>query len=216
MRAGLPIAALIVMMPALVWGTTLRLSPEVDLLVLDGKKVSSSLLKGADSIEIDNGPHQLVLKAEKKGRTSPRSLLQGRSSSLVIDFDSKALDQINIVLSPEEVGHPVTFPQIKLLDGHGRPVPVRTDILETNPDPTATDYEEETRRYNTSGKKASMLKFALVNDCEEAQRVATASPDSPPPASETLTEQRLKYWYSQADKSTRARFLRWVNETPAP
>ncbi|SMG60222.1 hypothetical protein SAMN03159353_103453 [Cedecea sp. NFIX57] len=54
MRAGLPLAGLILMIPTLVWGTTLRLSADVDLLVLDGKRVSSSLLKGADSIEIDN------------------------------------------------------------------------------------------------------------------------------------------------------------------
>ncbi len=65
MRAGLSLVALILMMPSLAWGTTLRLSGEIDLLVLDGKRVSSSLLKGADSIEIDNGPHQLVLRVEK-------------------------------------------------------------------------------------------------------------------------------------------------------
>ena len=46
------------------FATTLRLSTDVDLLVLDGKKVSSSLLRGSDSIELDNGPHQLVFRVE--------------------------------------------------------------------------------------------------------------------------------------------------------
>lgn len=52
-------------LPVSVFATTLRLSTDVDLLVLDGKKVSSSLLRGADSIELDNGPHQLVFRVEK-------------------------------------------------------------------------------------------------------------------------------------------------------
>ncbi|MGJ8868506.1 DUF2057 family protein, partial [Salmonella enterica] len=42
-----------------VFATTLRLSNEVDLLLLDGKKVSRTLLSGAESIELVNGPHQL-------------------------------------------------------------------------------------------------------------------------------------------------------------
>ncbi|CAI6160633.1 hypothetical protein DJICPGNB_02610 [Escherichia coli] len=52
-------------LPVSVFATTLRLSTDVDLLVLDGKKVSSSLQRGADSIELDNGPHQLVFRVEK-------------------------------------------------------------------------------------------------------------------------------------------------------
>lgn len=216
MRVGLPITALILMMPALVWGTTLRLSTEVDLLVLDGKRVSSSLLKGADSIEIDNGPHQLVLRVEKKFSPSPSDKLSGLSSPLVISFDTREIEQVNIVLSPKDAEHPVTAPQIKLLDGHARPIPVRTDILETKPDPTGTDYEGETQRYNRSGKKASIPGFAALKTSDDAQSFATAMPVIPPAQSETLTEQRLKYWFSQADKPTRARFLRWVKETPAP
>jgi uncharacterized protein YccT (UPF0319 family) len=216
MRVGLPIAALILMMPTLVWGTTLRLSAEVDLLVLDGKRVSSSLLKGADSIEIDNGPHQLVLKLEKRFSPPPRGRFPGLSSPLIISFDTKEIDQVNIVLSPKDAVHPVTSPQIRLLDGHAQPVPVRTDSLNTKPESTGKDYEEETQRYNKSGKKASMPEFAVLKAGDEAQRFAAAQPDFPSAQPETLTEQRLKYWFSQADKPTRARFLRWANETPAP
>ena len=35
---------------------TLKLDPEIDLLVLDGRKISGSLLKGADSLEKSRGP----------------------------------------------------------------------------------------------------------------------------------------------------------------
>lgn len=60
MKTGALATFLALCLPVTVFATTLRLSNEVDLLVLDGKKVSSSLLRGAESIELENGPHQLV------------------------------------------------------------------------------------------------------------------------------------------------------------
>jgi uncharacterized protein YccT (UPF0319 family) len=53
------------LIPVNVLATSLRLSGDIDLLVLDGKKVSSSLLRGAESIELENGVHQVVFRVEK-------------------------------------------------------------------------------------------------------------------------------------------------------
>ncbi len=55
MKTGALATFLALCLPVTVFATTLRLSNEVDLLVLDGKKVSSSLLRGAESIELENG-----------------------------------------------------------------------------------------------------------------------------------------------------------------
>ena len=60
MKTGIVTTLIALCLPVSVFATTLRLSTDVDLLVLDGKKVSSSLLRGADSIELDNGPHQFA------------------------------------------------------------------------------------------------------------------------------------------------------------
>lgn len=65
MKAGIVTALIALCLPATVFATSLRLSNDIDLLVLDGKKVSSSLLRGADSIELENGRHQLVFRVEK-------------------------------------------------------------------------------------------------------------------------------------------------------
>lgn len=65
MRTGLTMTMIFCLLPVTVVATTLRLSTDIDLLVLDGKKVSSLLLRGAESIELDNGPHQLVFRVEK-------------------------------------------------------------------------------------------------------------------------------------------------------
>lgn len=61
MKFGLMVAGLLsisISMPAV--ATTLKLSPDIDLLVVDGKKMTGSLLKGADSLELDGGQHQLL------------------------------------------------------------------------------------------------------------------------------------------------------------
>lgn len=65
MKTGTVTVILALCLPVTVLATTLRLSNDIDLLVLDGKKVSSSLLRGADSIQLDNGPHQIVFRVEK-------------------------------------------------------------------------------------------------------------------------------------------------------
>ena len=55
MKAGIVTALIALCLPVTVFATSLRLSNDIDLLVLDGKKVSSSLLRGAESIELENG-----------------------------------------------------------------------------------------------------------------------------------------------------------------
>lgn len=81
-----------------VFATTLRLSNEVDLLVLDGKKVSSSLLRGAESIELENGPHQLVFRVEKTIRLPGNEERLYISPPLVISFDTQLISQVNFQL----------------------------------------------------------------------------------------------------------------------
>lgn len=65
MRRRCAVVMIAYLLPIQVFATTLRLSNDVDLLVLDGKKVSSSLLRGAESIELENGVHQVVFRVEK-------------------------------------------------------------------------------------------------------------------------------------------------------
>ncbi|EAX3820926.1 DUF2057 domain-containing protein, partial [Salmonella enterica] len=38
--------------------------------------------------------------------------------------------------------------------------------------------------------------------------------DTVPPQSQTLTEQRLKYWFRLADPQTRHHFLQWAEKQP--
>lgn len=57
MKIGLVVTALL-SINTLATATTLKLSPDIDLLAVNGKKMTGSLLKGADSLELDCGQHQ--------------------------------------------------------------------------------------------------------------------------------------------------------------
>ncbi|AXF76176.1 hypothetical protein SY86_04920 [Erwinia tracheiphila] len=63
MKLCLVITGLIILLAsATASATTLKLPNEINLLVLDGRKISGSLLKGADGIELERGQHQVLLR----------------------------------------------------------------------------------------------------------------------------------------------------------
>lgn len=95
MKTGIVTTLIALCLPVSVFATTLRLSTDVDLLVLDGKKVSSSLLRGADSIELDNGPHQLVFRVEKTIHLSNSEERLYISPPLVVSFNTQLINQVN-------------------------------------------------------------------------------------------------------------------------
>lgn len=98
MKTGIAWAMVALIMPVCVFATTLRLSTDIDLLVLDGKKVSSSLLRGADSIELDNGPHQVVFRVEKTIRLADNEQQVYISPPLVVSFNTQLISQVNFRL----------------------------------------------------------------------------------------------------------------------
>ena len=133
MKTGILTTLIALCLPVSVFATTLRLSSDIDLLVLDGKKVSSSLLRGADSIELDNGPHQLVFRVEKTIHLSSSEERLYISPPLVVSFNTQLISQVNFRLprleNEREANHFDTTPRLELLDGDATPIPVKLDIL---------------------------------------------------------------------------------------
>lgn len=219
MKTGIVSAVLALVMPVCVYATTLRLSTDIDLLVLDGKKVSSSLLRGADSIELDNGPHQLVFRIEKNIRLSNHEQRLYISPPLVVSFNTQKISQVNFNLprleNEKESEAFESAPRIELLDGDAMPIPVKLDILALTKTPKGTDYEADTERYNKAGKNASLPGFATMMADDSTLLSGVSELDVIPPQSQTLTEQRLKFWFQQADPDTRARFLQWAKQQPS-
>lgn len=219
MKAGIVTTFIALILPATVFATTLRLSSDVDLLVLDGKKVSSSLLRGADSIELDNGPHQLVFRVEKTIRLSSHEERLYISPPLVVSFDTQPISQVNFHLprleNERETAHFDAAPRLELLDGDAMPIPVKLDILAVTSTGKIIDYELETERYNKASKHASLPQFATMMADDSTLLSGISELDAIPPQSQTLTEQRLKYWFKQADPQTRTNFLKWAEKQPS-
>ena len=219
MKTGIISAVIALVMPVCVFGTTLRLSTDIDLLVLDGKKVSSSLLRGADSIELDNGPHQVVFRVEKTVRLSNHEQRMYISPPLIISFNTQRVSQVNFHLPRLETEkESVAFdsaPRIELLDGDAMPIPVKLDILAITATAKGANYEADTEIYNKADKPASLPQFATMMADDSTLLSGVSELDVIPPQSQTLTEQRLKFWFQQADPDTRARFLQWVKQQPS-
>ncbi|HHE5700801.1 TPA: DUF2057 family protein [Citrobacter amalonaticus] len=219
MKTGTVTLMIALCLPVAVFATTLRLSTDIDLLVLDGKKVSSSLLRGADSIELDNGPHQLVFRVEKTIRLSNHEEQLYISPPLVVSFDTQRVGQVNFHLprleSDREASHFDAAPRLELLDGDAMPIPVQLDILAITSKTESIDFEAETERYNKSARRASLPQFATMMADDSTLLSGVSELDTIPPQSQTLTEQRLKYWFRQADPQTRNSFLQWAEKQPS-
>ena len=83
--------------------------------------MSSSLLRGADSIELDNGPHQLVFRVEKS--IGPRANHEQRlyiSPPADYQLNTRQISQVNITLprleTEKESAAFDASPRIELLD----------------------------------------------------------------------------------------------------
>lgn len=210
---------LLLLMPVSVFATTLRLSGDIDLLVLDGKKVSSLLLRGAESLEVDNGLHQVVFRVEKMIILPDQNRQLYVSPPLIANFNSQLVGQINFSLPKlETLEDTQTFtstPHVSLLDGNAMPIPVKLDILAITQPGDNIDYEKATEAYNLANKQASSTQFSTPQSDDSTLLSKTNELDNPAYQSQTLTEQRLKYWFQLADPQTRSRFLEWAKSQPS-
>lgn len=179
--------------------------------------MSSSLLRGAESIELENGPHQLVFRVEKTIRLPGNEERLYISPPLVISFDTQLISQVNFSSAAgkrAQASHFNAAPRLALFDGDAMPIPVKLDILAITSTAKVVDYEIETERYNKSAKRASLPQFATMMADDSTLLSDVSELDTVPPQSQTLTEQRLKYWFRLADPQTRHHFLQWAEKQP--
>lgn len=141
------------------------------------------------------------------------------SPPLIMSFNTQQVSQVNFTLPRLETEkESATFdasPRVELVDGDATPIPVKLDILALTSSSTGTDYEAATQAYNKAGKRASLPRFASMMADDSTLLSGVSELDVIPPQSQTLTEQRLKFWFQQADPDTRARFLQWVKQQPS-
>ncbi|THD32044.1 DUF2057 family protein, partial [Pantoea sp. R102] len=87
MKLSLAVTGLLLLLvSATCHAITLKLDPQIDLLVLDGRKISGSLLKGADSLELERGQHQFLFRVDKPCADATHF----RSELMIVTFTADA------------------------------------------------------------------------------------------------------------------------------
>jgi uncharacterized protein YccT (UPF0319 family) len=205
--------------------TTLKLAPELDLLVVDGKKMSGSLLKGADSLELDGGQHQILFKIAKTVRSGSRDQVMYTSAPLIVAFDTKNIALVAFKLPRLDTDRDgAKFDKnmdYQLVDQTGKALPMRSDTLHMAGLSVGANFEKAMAEYNGTNNKAAVPAFASIVPTPTAgvPPMMVMSAAGKPVAQKTVTlqgenisEQMLQYWFQQADKDTQKRFLEWAGK----
>ncbi|CAE1144713.1 DUF2057 family protein [Serratia sp. Tan611] len=144
--------------------TTLKLSPDIELLVVDGKQMTGSLLKGADSLELNGGQHQLLFKVSKPLHvaTQPPSLYT--SPLMLVAFNSHNVSAVAIKLPPidsQQDGQRFEQQQnYQVIDQQGKALPAKRDILLITPPYANERLEKTVADYNRQPHPAAVPAFA--------------------------------------------------------
>ncbi|MBG6246595.1 hypothetical protein CS369_21110 [Candidatus Symbiopectobacterium sp. 'North America'] len=192
--------------------TTLKLHQDIELLAVDGQKVSSSLLKDADSLELDNGQHQLLFRVVKIISASGGEKRTYSSPLLLAAFNMRNQDVITIQLpvldTPKARERFDLDAHYQLVDNHNNPISARLDRLELSNNELTHQLKPILAQYNAANKNASVTAFTSPKQSAKTwpENNADNAQDSIDPFL------ILKYWFRQADKDTQDRFMKWAKE----
>ncbi|WP_343551800.1 DUF2057 family protein [Pantoea sp.] len=202
MKLSLTVTSLLVLLvSASCHAITLKLDPDIDLLVLDGRKISGSILKGAGSLELERGQHQFLFRVEKPGADAAHF----QSVPMIVTFNASAQSvaiRLPALTNRRERSAFDRTLNFQLIDEHGNEIVSVRDHL-----PRAADnnFEQAMVNYNRDAHAASVPRFALhALSANEAQlNVDFAWQDAGDLPS-------LQRWFQRFDAATRLRFISWM------
>ncbi|KAF6667439.1 DUF2057 family protein [Pantoea sp. EKM101V] len=185
---------------------TLKLDPQIDLLVLDGRKISGSLLKGADSLELDRGQHQFLFRVEQQRKGQKESTLAYQSVPMIVTFTAVAKTitiRLPALETKRERYHFDRSLNFLLVDEKGNEITSLRDRLPAAP---AVDMEKAMVNYNRTGQIASVPRFAHSASETPSAVSLTADLDWRIEAEHPS----LHRWFQRFDEATRQQFLTLV------
>lgn len=188
---------------------TLKLDPQIDLLVLDGRKISGSLLKGADSLELERGQHQFLFRVEQLRDAHKDASLRYQSAPMIVTFNAQVKTiaiRLPALESRRDRHHFDRTLNFQLVDERGREIDSKRDRL---PLSTESDMEKAMILYNRNGQVASVPQFAAVNEATVSAFPTEAEFAWIDEVDETQTP-LIKRWFQRFDQATRQQFLSLV------
>ncbi|HEJ9095048.1 TPA: DUF2057 family protein [Serratia odorifera] len=197
--------------------TTLKLSPDIDLLVVDGKKMTGSLLKGADSLELDGGQHQLLFQVTRllTDGSHPQALYT--SPPLIVAFSTQNVSAVEFQLpridNQRDGQRFEKLHNYQVVDNNGKPLVIKKDVLRLDEQISDERLEKTVADYNAQRRPASVPAFVHLRTSKQALPAAQSVPQQLAPLKESdVSERMLHYWFQQADGETQRRFLQWANQ----
>ncbi len=193
-------------------------SSNIDFLAIDGQKAAKSLLKETRSFNIsDTKTHQVVVRVSEIVRAgSDRTLFE--SDPIVVTFQGANEDIIISAPRLEDERDVAGFknnPVISVKTRSGTAVQTKQEYLKQEGFLPNVNLVENLSDYNASGSVASVSAFATAT-LPAAVPTATAGgkvqKNKITVQGENAAEQMLQYWFQQADKETRQRFLQWAQK----
>ncbi|WP_256849475.1 DUF2057 family protein [Pantoea sp. Fr-CA_6] len=185
---------------------TLKLDPHIDLLVLDGRKISGSLLKGADSLELDRGQHQFLFRVEQQRKGQNENVIAYQSVPMIVTFTAVAKTitiRLPALETKRERYHFDRSLNFQLVDEKGTEI---TSVRDHLPVTTSADMEKAMLNYNRTRQIASVPRFANTPSATPSSVRLTADLDWTTQAELPS----LHRWFHRFDEATRQQLLTLV------
>ncbi len=195
-----------------------------NLLVLDGKNVKSLAIESKKKLSLPSGKHQIVFRLETIVKNAgDQDIFKSRPYLMTFSLqgDQKftiTLPTLRTTRDSEELAKDPAE-SIRLNDQSGKAVPYEFATLSLAGVQLGMDLSDEVRRFNLRGEPASVRELAgnvyvmsAGNHSMPVQTDVSLQSASANAISQRqgMSETMLKYWYNQADKETRERFLQWT------
>ncbi len=192
---------LVLLVSASCHAITLKLDPDIDLLVLDGRKISGSLLKGAGSIELERGQHQFLFRVEKPASGN----VHFQSVPMIVTFSADVHSVAIRLPTLDNRRERISFNKalnFQLIDERGREIVSVRDHL---PHASDNDFEKAMLNYNRNAQAASVPRFAL-----HSASAADAQLNLDFAWQDAGDLPALQRWFQRFDAATRLRFISWM------
>ena len=203
--------------------STIKLPVRAELLVLDGKAAKDLDLKKGQSIKLTKKRHQIVFEL-KETLGSGNQIEQFTSRPFVISFHPvdghkyiiEAPRLINRRQADAINRNPVS--KITVTNEKQEEVPFEMAVLPSRGVQIGRNYANDVRKFNLTDNEAAMPELAGMQVVDASSGFANAQQDSSiytglednSPEENAMAERMLKYWFKEADDTTRKSFLNWA------
>jgi uncharacterized protein YccT (UPF0319 family) len=197
--------------PAALADVILNIPDDLRVVAINGENSDVTM-----STTLANGLNQVVVYFEDEiGRPFDEPELE-RSDAFVILFraeNSKLTLQKGEIKSISQLEEFNKKPSFTLINQNGKSVTFDIDKLEKEGFQLGRNYQQELMVFNASESPAALMNPTLISRKQNHLPAAKSGIQQPAASNNSnMAEVMLKYWYQQADDTTRSNFRIWIED----